>query len=109
MFTGRGLGAFQIPRSAIRAKQPEEVTLPKAEQFPANPGLWSGSEKIAGAHKRVIIAGGVIAAGAHEELLVSGTLRCASGDYGGWSWGDPETHPLCIGNYYNSAGMYARC
>ena len=65
-------------------------------------------EKIAGAHKRIIIAGGgVIAAGAHEELLALAEHLDApvvtTVDGRGVI---PETHPLGIGNYYNSAGMY---
>jgi acetolactate synthase-1/2/3 large subunit len=111
MFTGRGApGALEIPIDLQYAQtQPTEVTLPKAEQFQPNPEtLDKAVEKIAGAHKRIIIAGGgVIAAGAHEELLALAEHLDApvvtTVDGRGVI---PETHPLCIGNYYNSAGMY---
>jgi acetolactate synthase-1/2/3 large subunit len=85
------------------------VSLPKAEQFqPEEDALDKAIEKIAKAHKRIIIAGGgVIAAGAHRELLTLAEQLDApvitTVDGRGVI---PETHPLCIGNYYNSAGMY---
>ncbi|MEC7994815.1 MAG: thiamine pyrophosphate-binding protein [Pseudomonadota bacterium] len=111
MFTGRGApGALEIPIDLQYAQtQPTEVTLPKAEQFQPNPEtLDKAVDKIAGAHKRIFIAGGgVIAAGAHEELLALAEHLDApvvtTVDGRGVI---PETHPLCIGNYYNSAGMY---
>ena len=111
MFTGRGApGALEIPIDLQYAQtQPTEVTLPKAEQFqPDAEALDKAIAKIAGARKRIIIAGGgVIAAGAHKELqalaehLDAPVVTTVDG-----RGVIPETHPLCIGNYYNSAGMY---
>ncbi|MDP7389492.1 MAG: thiamine pyrophosphate-binding protein, partial [Pseudomonadales bacterium] len=111
MFTGRGApGALEIPIDLQYAQtQPTEVTLSKAEQFqPDAEALDKAIAKIAGARKRIIIAGGgVIAAGAHKELqalaehLDAPVVTTVDG-----RGVIPETHPLCIGNYYNSAGMY---
>ena len=111
MFTGRGApGALEIPIDIqYAATQATKVSLPKAEQFqPEEDALDKAIEKIAKAHKRIIIAGGgVIAAGAHRELLTLAEQLDApvitTVDGRGVI---PETHPLCIGNYYNSAGMY---
>lgn len=111
MFTGRGApGALEIPIDIqYAATQATQVSLPKAEQFqPEEDALDKAIEKIAKAHKRIIIAGGgVIAAGAHRELLTLAEQLDApvitTVDGRGVI---PETHPLCIGNYYNSAGMY---
>jgi acetolactate synthase-1/2/3 large subunit len=111
MFTGRGApGALEIPIDIqYAATQATQVSLPNAEQFqPEEDALDKAIEKIAKAHKRIIIAGGgVIAAGAHRELLTLAEQLDApvitTVDGRGVI---PETHPLCIGNYYNSAGMY---
>lgn len=111
MFTGRGApGALEIPIDIqYAATQATKVSLPNAEQFqPEEDALDKAIEKIAKAHKRIIIAGGgVIAAGAHRELLTLAEQLDApvitTVDGRGVI---PETHPLCIGNYYNSAGMY---
>lgn len=111
MFTGRGApGALEIPIDIqYAATQATQVSLPKAEQFqPEEDDLDKAIEKIAKAHKRIIIAGGgVIAAGAHRELLTLAEQLDApvvtTVDGRGVI---PETHSLCIGNYYNSAGMY---
>ena len=111
MFTGRGApGALEIPIDIqYAATQATQVSLPKAEQFqPEQDDLDKAIEKIAKAHKRIIIAGGgVIAAGAHRELLTLAEQLDApvvtTVDGRGVI---PETHSLCIGNYYNSAGMY---
>ena len=111
MFTGRGApGALEIPIDIqYAATAPIQVVLPKAEGFqPDADGLTKVVEKLANARKRIIIAGGgVIAAGAHNELqalaeqLDIPVLTTVDG-----RGVIPETHPLCIGNYYNSAGMY---
>ena len=111
MFTGRGApGALEIPIDIqYAATQATQVSLPMAQQFqPEEDDLDKAIEKIAKAHKRIIIAGGgVIAAGAHRELLTLAEQLDApvitTVDGRGVI---PETHPLCIGNYYNSAGMY---
>ncbi len=111
MFTGRGApGALEIPIDIqYAATAPIQVVLPKAEGFqPDADGLTKVVEKLANARKRIIIAGGgLIAAGAHNELqalaeqLDIPVLTTVDG-----RGVIPETHPLCIGNYYNSAGMY---
>jgi acetolactate synthase-1/2/3 large subunit len=111
MFTGRGApGALEIPIDIqYAAAAPTEVILPKPELFqPDADGLAKVVEKFASARKRIIIAGGgVIAASAAKELqalaeqLDIPVLTTVDG-----RGVIPETHPLCIGNYYNSAGMY---
>ena len=111
MFTGRGApGALEIPIDIQYAETvATQVVLPKAELFqPDTDGLDKVIEKLASARKRIIVAGGgVIAAGAHKELqalaerLDVPVLTTVDG-----RGVIPETHPLCIGNYYNSAGMY---
>jgi acetolactate synthase-1/2/3 large subunit len=111
MFTGRGApGALEIPIDIqYAAAAPTEVLLPKTELFqPDADGLAKVVEKFASARKRIIIAGGgVIAASAAKELqglaerLEIPVLTTVDG-----RGVIPETHPLCIGNYYNSAGMY---
>ena len=111
MFTGRGApGALEIPIDIqYAAASPTEVILPKTELFqPDADGLAKVVEKFASARKRIIIAGGgVIAASAAKELqalaekLEIPVLTTVDG-----RGVIPETHPLCIGNYYNSAGMY---
>ena len=111
MFTGRGApGALEIPIDIqYAAAAPTEVILPKTELFrPDADGLAKVVEKFASARKRIIIAGGgVIAASAAKELqalaekLEIPVLTTVDG-----RGVIPETHPLCIGNYYNSAGMY---
>jgi acetolactate synthase-1/2/3 large subunit len=111
MFTGRGApGALEIPIDIqYAATQATKVSLPKAEQFqPEEDALDKAIEKIAKAHKRIIIAGGgVIAAGAHRELLnLAEQLDAPVITTVDGRGVIPETHPLCIGNYYNSAGMY---
>jgi acetolactate synthase-1/2/3 large subunit len=111
MFTGRGApGALEIPIDIqYAATQATKVSLPNAEQFqPEEDALDKAIEKIAKAHKRIIIAGGgVIAAGAHRELLnLAEQLDAPVITTVDGRGVIPETHPLCIGNYYNSAGMY---
>ena len=65
-------------------------------------------ERLQGARRRVIVAGGgVIAAGAGEalqrlaEALDAPVITTVDG-----RGALPEDHPLCIGNYYQSAGIY---
>ena len=111
IFTGRGApGALEIPIDIQYAETiATQVVLPKTELFqPDADGLDKVIEKLASARKRIIVAGGgVIAAGAHKELqalaerLDVPVLTTVDG-----RGVIPETHPLCIGNYYNSAGMY---
>lgn len=64
-------------------------------------------EKLGKAHRRIIVAGGgVIAAGAAGELVQLAerldvpVLTTVDG-----RGAIPEDHPLCLGNYYGSAGM----
>tara|TARA_B100000963_G_scaffold168323_1_gene146227 strand:+ start:6264 stop:7925 length:1662 start_codon:yes stop_codon:yes gene_type:complete len=111
MYTGRGApGALEIPIDIQYAETvPTQVVLPEAELFqPDAEALDRVIEKLTSARKRIIVAGGgVIAAGAHKELqalaerLDLPVLTTVDG-----RGVIPETHPLCIGNYYNSAGMY---
>ena len=85
------------------------VTLPDNAQFvPDEKGLDHVIDTIAQARRRILlVGGGAIAAGAHAEVqalaeqLQIPVLTTVDG-----RGVMPEDHPLCIGNYYNSAGMY---
>ena len=111
MYTGRGApGALEIPIDIQYAgNQAMTVTLPNNAQFvPDDKGLDQVIDALAQARRRILlVGGGVIAAGAHAEVqalaeqLQIPVLTTVDG-----RGVMPEDHPLCIGNYYNSAGMY---
>lgn len=111
MYTGRGApAAIEIPIDIQYAEaQPVQVTLPSNLAFAPDVGdIDKAVEALGQASKRIIVAGGgVIAANAHKELLALAELLGApvltTVDGRGVI---PEDHPLCIGNYYNSAGIY---
>jgi acetolactate synthase-1/2/3 large subunit len=111
MYTGRGApGALEIPIDIqYAANQAMTVTLPDNAQFvPDEKGLDHVIDTVAQSRRRILlVGGGAIAAGAHAEVqalaeqLQIPVLTTVDG-----RGVMPEDHPLCIGNYYNSAGMY---
>ncbi len=111
MYTGRGApGALEIPIDIqYAANDPIVVSLPDNQQFtPDAKSLDRVVDALANASRRVLlVGGGVIAARAHDEVralaenLQIPVLTTVDG-----RGVLPEDHPLCIGNYYNSAGMY---
>jgi acetolactate synthase-1/2/3 large subunit len=111
MYTGRGApAAIEIPIDIQYAEaQPVQVTLPSNLAFAPDAGdIDKAVEALGHATTRLIVAGGgVIAANAHKELLALAELLDApvltTVDGRGVI---PEDHPLCMGNYYNSAGIY---
>jgi acetolactate synthase-1/2/3 large subunit len=111
MYTGRGApAAIEIPIDIQYAEaRPVQVTLPSNLAFAPDVGdIDKAVEALGQASKRIIVAGGgVIAANAHKELLALAELLGApvltTVDGRGVI---PEDHPLCMGNYYNSAGIY---
>ncbi len=111
MYTGRGApGALEIPIDIQYASnQPITLTLPSNVQFvPNEKGLDRVVDALSQSRRRILlVGGGAIAAGAHAEVqalaeqLQIPVLTTVDG-----RGVMPEDHPLCIGNYYNSAGMY---
>ena len=111
MYTGRGApGALEIPIDIQYASnQPIALTLPNNAQFvPNEKGLDRVVDALSQSRRRILlVGGGAIAAGAHAEVqalaeqLQIPVLTTVDG-----RGVMPEDHPLCIGNYYNSAGMY---
>ena len=111
MFTGRGApGALEIPIDIQYAEtQAHTVVLPKPQQFAADERVIDKAvDKIVNTTRRIIVAGGgVIAAGATEELqALAKALDCPVVTTVDGRGVLPEDHPQCIGNYYNSAGIY---
>ena len=111
MYTGRGApGALEIPiEIQYASNQPITLTLPSNAQFvPNEKGLDRVVDALSQSRRRILlVGGGAIAAGAHAEVqalaeqLQIPVLTTVDG-----RGVMPEDHPLCIGNYYNSAGMY---
>ena len=111
MFTGRGApGAIEIPIDIQYADtQAMQISLPSNQAYVADDNAINNVlEALSQSSKRIIVAGGgVIAANAHKELLALAEMLDApvltTIDGRGVI---PEDHPLCMGNYYNSAGIY---
>ena len=111
MYTGRGApGALEIPIDIQYAENASvEISLPGNDQFaPDEKKLDLVIDALQQSQRRILlVGGGVIAAGAHAhvqalaEQLQIPVLTTVDG-----RGALPEDHPLCIGNYYNSAGMY---
>ena len=110
MFTGRGApGALEIPIDIQYAETaPVAVALPEVAFEPDERALDKAVDRIRHSSRRIIVAGGgVIAAGAHEELAaLAETLDCPVVTTVDGRGTLPEDDPRCIGNYYNSAGVY---
>jgi acetolactate synthase-1/2/3 large subunit len=110
IFTGRPQpGAIEIPIDLQYAETERfVVSFPKAEFGADEAAIEKVVERLKASSKRVIIAGGgVISAQAHEELqglaqkLDAPVLTTVDG-----RGVIAEDHELCMGNYYNSAGIY---
>ena len=111
LFTGRPApGALEIPIDLQYAETPEQTfSIPSAElDAPDQKQISSAAERLKRASKRVIIAGGgVICANASESLQqLARLLDCPVLTTVDGRGVIPETDPLCVGNYYNSAAMY---
>ncbi|NOX49179.1 MAG: hypothetical protein GXP16_01410, partial [Gammaproteobacteria bacterium] len=108
MFTGRGApGALEIPIDLQYAEaEPIEVSLPNTADDQADAKqIEAAVEKISNSSRRA--GGGVIAAGAVDELqALAQKLDCPVLTTVDGRGVLPEDHELCVGNYYNSAGMY---
>ena len=111
MRTGRGApGAVEVPIDLQYAESPPPTPVPDPIEFtPKAAGIEAVAERIASSQRRLIIAGGgVIAAGAAAELqglaerLDAPVVTTVDG-----RGAIPEDHPLCIGNYLQSAGFHA--
>ena len=111
MFTGRGApGALEIPIDIqYAANASMDIRLPDNDQFaPDESKLELVINALQHTQRRILlVGGGAIAAEAQEEVqalaeqLQIPVLTTVDG-----RGVIPEDHPLCIGNYYNSAGMY---
>jgi len=111
MFTGRPQpGALEIPIDLQYAETPSAViNIPPDAVFEADSEVMlQVAEKIKQATKRVfVVGGGVISSQASDELmdlaeaLDAPVLTTVDG-----RGVLPEDHRLCMGNYYNSAGIY---
>ena len=111
IFAGRGApGALEIPIDLQYAETvPMDFPAPVSPAHPPNPKvLEQVVERIATARRRVIISGGgVVAAGGSESLIrlaekLDAPVITTPGGRGGIS----DDHPLCVGNFYNSGGIY---
>lgn len=111
MRTGRGApGAVEVPIDLQYAESPPPTPVPDPIEFtPKAAGIEAAAERIAASQRRLIIAGGgIIAAGAAAELqalaerLDAPVVTTVDG-----RGAIPEDHPLCIGNYLQSAGFHA--
>ena len=111
IFTGRPApGALEIPIDVQYAHTSKPVFVtPGRTQFPGNAAAFDAmAGKLKKASRRVIVAGGgVVAAGASAALkALAEKLDCPVLTSVDGRGSIPEDHPLCVGNYYNSAGMY---
>lgn len=111
IFTGRPApGALEIPIDVQYAETTRPVFIkPGQAKFqPADKALDAVAEKLRRSSRRVIVAGGgVIAAEAATALRrLAEKLDCPVLTSVDGRGSLPEDHPLCVGNYYNSAGMY---
>jgi len=111
IYTGRPApGALEIPidlQYAMTKSMP--FSLPSDKAFIAqDKQIDAAVEKIKSTQRRIIIAGGgVISADASAELHALAThLDCPVLTTVDGRGVIPEDHALCVGNYYNSAGMY---
>ncbi len=111
MYTGRPApGALEIPIDIQYAPaQPIAISLPENDLFaPGEDQLLAVTKRLQTSRKTVVVAGGgVISSGASDALLRLAekldlpVLTTVDG-----RGCIPETHRLCVGNYYNSAGIY---
>jgi len=111
LFTGRPApGAIEIPID-LQYTEAKAFTLrpPSTDRVePSEVEIQAAAACLSASRRRIIIAGGgVIAAGAGPALqALAEKLDCPVLTTVDGRGALPETHPNCIGNYYNSAGMY---
>ncbi len=111
MHTGRGApGVLEIPIDLQYADAEKiSVALPEVPPFgPAKQNLDALVDRIRSARRRVIIAGGGVIAGnagaaltGLAERLDAPVITSVNG-----RGSIAEDHPLCVGNYYQSAGIF---
>ncbi len=111
MYTGRPApGALEIPIDLQYAEtQSMTFSLPAQADFvPDDQQIDLAIDKIKNSSRRIIIAGGgVIAAGASGEVqALAQQLDCPVLTTVDGRGVVAEDHELCVGNYYNSAGIY---
>lgn len=111
MFTGRPApGALEIPIDLQYAQtEAVKVTLPETQTFlPEDKAIDSAVTRIRESTRRVIVAGGgVIASGAEAEVrALAKALDCPILTTVDGRGVIAEDDPQCVGNYYNSAGIY---
>jgi acetolactate synthase-1/2/3 large subunit len=111
MFTGRPApGALEIPID-LQYAQAEKMTfsLPVNDFLPDEKQLDKAIERLKNSSRRLIVAGGgVIAAGGSAELqTLARKLDCPVLTTVDGRGVIPEDDELCVGNYYNSAGIYS--
>lgn len=111
MYTGRPApGALEIPIDLQYAQAQEmSFSLPEVADFaPLAAQIEAAVEKIKTSGRRIIVAGGgVIAAGASEEVqALAAKLDCPVLTTVDGRGVIAEDHERCVGNYYNSAGIY---
>jgi acetolactate synthase-1/2/3 large subunit len=111
MHTGRGApGAVEIPIDLQYAQAPRAgVAVPQVPAFaPQEQDVDALAQRIRSARRRVIVAGGGVLAGdgsaallALAERLDAPVVTSVNG-----RGSIPEDHPQCVGNFYQSAGLY---
>jgi acetolactate synthase-1/2/3 large subunit len=111
LFTGRPApGALEIPIDLQYAEAGTmEFSYPNKNQSQPDPAqLDSAVQRILESSKRIIVAGGgVIASEASEALQqLARKLDCPVLTTVDGRGVIAENDPLCVGNYYNSAGIY---
>ena len=111
IYTGRGApGALEIPIDLQYAEtEAMSFSIPDSVDFaPDDKQIDAAVEKIKGSGRRIIVAGGgVIAAGASAEVqALAEKLDCPVLTTVDGRGVIPEDHERCVGNYYNSAGIY---
>jgi len=110
MYTGRGApGALEIPIDLQYAETERATFAYPQNEFAADEAqIERALESIKNASRRIIVAGGgVIAAGAGAEVrALAQQLDCPVLTTVDGRGVIPEDHELCVGNYYNSAGIY---
>ncbi len=111
MFTGRPApAALEVPIDLQYAETEQRTfKLPEPAAFPADEKTVEQiAKRIQKAGRRVIVAGGgVVSAGAGKALTaLAERLDCPVFTTSNGRGAIPEDHPLSLGNYYTSAGMY---
>ena len=111
IFTGRGApGALEVPIDLqyAEAGSPAPFEIREREFMPDTKDVDAALAHIQGSSRRLIVAGGgVIAAGAGAQLaLLAERLDAPVITTVDGRGAIPDDHELCVGNYYQSAGIY---